>query len=329
MSHLRCIPMAKSLFSLNRPLTPDEMIERRRQLVRLGLAWLAMMQVMMFALPGYLHRGDIPVDSLDVLEWAIFLMNWVSFVMTIPVILYSAWPIWGGAMRAWSLRRVTMDVPVAISMIAAFIPSAIATVSGHGEVYFDSITMFVAFLLTARYFEMRAQQAVDASTRSETLQTLCQPLMAHADRIAMYFVTIQLIIAAAVGAIWWGIDPEHALPVTVSLLVMSCPCALSLSAPTSLAAAHATLAAFPGMSVMQQQELFEKTRRITKQNLYGSLIFHLVTTPLAAFGLVTPWVAALAMFVSSVAVIANAWRVYRLPEGTRDVGQVATGQSAI
>jgi cation transport ATPase len=152
--------------------------------------------------------------------------------------------------------------------------------------------------------------------------------MSHADRIAMYFVTIQLVIAAAVGALWWGIDPDHALPVTVSLLVMSCPCALSLSAPTSLAAAHATLAAFPGMGYMQQRDLFNKTRRITKQNLYGSLIFHVITTPLAAFGLVTPWVAALAMFVSSAIVIANAWRLYRVPEGSPGVDAVATGQTA-
>jgi hypothetical protein len=39
--------MAKSIFALNRPLTPQELTERRRTLVRLGLAWLAMMQVMM------------------------------------------------------------------------------------------------------------------------------------------------------------------------------------------------------------------------------------------------------------------------------------------
>jgi cation transport ATPase len=36
--------------------------------------------------------------------------------------------------------------------------------------------------------------------------------------------------------------------------------------------------------------------------------------PLAAVGLVTPWLAALLMFVSSMAVIFNAWRLYRLPE---------------
>ena len=129
--------MAKSIFALNRPLTLDELVVRRRGLVRLGLAWLAMMQVGMFALPGYLDIKVGPDDSAEVYHWAIFLMNWASFVMTVPVVLYSAWPVWTGFVLALQERRVTMDVPVAVSIVAAFVPSAVATITGHGEVYFD------------------------------------------------------------------------------------------------------------------------------------------------------------------------------------------------
>jgi len=305
--------MPKSIFALNRPLTCDEVLSRRRSLVRLGLAWLAMMQVMMFALPGYLRQDSYGQDSLDVLDWAILLMNWASLALTVPVLLYSAWPVWRGVVQAWRERHITMDVPVAVSMIAAFVPSLIATVMGEGEVYFDSVTMFVAFLLTARFFELRARQSVDNSRHAKRLEQLRSPLMLHADRVAMWFVVIQLSIAFIVAIVWWVIDPDYALPVMVSLLVMSCPCALSMSAPVSLAAANATLAAYPDMSEAQANRLFAGARRITRQNLYGSVIFHLVTTPLAALGLVTPWLAALAMFVSSIVVTANAWRLYREP----------------
>jgi len=308
--------MAKSIFSLNRPLTVEEMLTRRRTLVRLGLAWLAMMQVMMFALPGYLRRDTFGHDNLDVLDWAIFLMNWASLTLTIPVILYSAWPVWQGTLRAIRTRHVTMDVPVSISMVAAFVPSLYATLSGQGEVYFDSVTMFVAFLLTARFFEMRARQSVDNAQHSAALETLRAPLIRKSDRIGMWFVVVQLSIAFVVAAYWWVVEPSMALSVMVSLLVMSCPCALALSAPISLAASHATLAAYPEMSSAQTDQLFRQARRITSQNLYGSLIFHLITTPLAAVGLVTPWLAALAMFVSSVAVGLNAWRLYREPAGS-------------
>ena len=305
--------MPKSIFAINRSLTPEETRARRRSLVRLGLAWLAMMQVMMFALPGYLRRDSYGHDNLEVLDWAITLMNWISLVMTIPVILYSAWPVWKGTLKALRTRHVTMDVPVSISMIAAFVPSVYATMAGHGEVYFDSVTMFVAFLLTARFFEERARMSVDNARFAHQMEALRIPLMARADKVAMWFILVQLTIAGLVAAYWWMIDPVYALPVMVSLLVMSCPCALALAAPSSLAATNATLAACPDMGQQQASLLFVRARRITRQNLYGSLIFHLITTPMAAVGLVTPWLAALAMFVSSVAVAANAWRLYRVP----------------
>jgi len=305
--------MAKSIFALNRPISTTEMQSRRRALVRLGLAWLAMMQVMMFALPGYLRQDAFGQDNLDVLDWAIFLMNWASLVLTVPVILYSAWPVWRGAWRAYQQRRTTMDVPVAVSMTAAFIPSVVSTWQGHGEVYFDSITMFVAFLLTARYFESRATQAVNHAQFGEKLEALRTGLLKRADHIAMWFVVVQLSIAFVVATFWWFADPSHALAVMVALLVMSCPCALSLSAPVSLAAAHATLAAYPDLTQAETLKVYQKTAIVSRQNLYGSLIFHLFTTPLAAFGLVSPWVAALAMLVSSVAVCLNAYRLYQKP----------------
>lgn len=303
---------------------------RRRTLVRLGLAWLAMMQVMMFALPGYLRQDAFGQDNLDVLDWAIFLMNWASFVLTVPVILYSAWPVWVGAWRAYKRRRTTMDVPVAVSMIAAFVPSVFATWQGHGEVYFDSVTMFIAFLLTARYFETRATQAVNHAQYGQHLERLRAGLLQRADHIAMWFVVVQLSIAFVVAAYWWAVEPTHALAVMVALLVMSCPCALSLSAPVSLAAAHSTLAAYPDMTGIETRLLYQKTARITNQNLYGSLFFHLITTPLAALGLVTPWVAALAMFVSSVAVCLNAYRLYQKPiNAMRDSNQAPSALGSL
>lgn len=305
--------MAKSIFALNRPLTPTEMSDRRRSLVRLGLAWLAMMQVMMFALPGYLRIEAGPNDSLEVLDWAIFLMNWASLALTVPVVMYAAWPVWQGVGRAFSERRVTMDIPVATSMVAAFIPSAIATISSHGEVYFDSVTMFIAFLLTARYFEMRARQSVETAQGGVELAALCRPLIAQSDHVATIFILAQLGFAFVIAAFWWLTQPEYALSILVALLVMSCPCALALAAPMSLAATHASLAAYPDMSQPQRAALFTRTQRITRQNLYGSLVWHVLTMPLAAVGWVTPWLAALFMFVSSAAVVCNAWRLYSIP----------------
>jgi cation transport ATPase len=137
------------------------------------------------------------------------------------------------------------------------------------------------------------------------------PLLTQANRVATLFVLIQLTVAAVIGAVWWVIAPMQAWSVLVSLLVMSCPCALSLAAPVSLAALQVNLALDEPLSTNQHEALLERTVRITRQNLYGALAWHVLTMPLAAMGWVTPWLAALSMLLSSVAVLLNAWRLYR------------------
>ena len=281
-------------------------------LARLGLAWLAMMQVMMFAFPGYLRHEGMAPDNLELLDQAIFLMNWISLIMTVPVVLYCAQPVWAGALSRLAQKHITMDVPVALGILVAFFPSAYATWMGQGEVYFDSVVMFVAFLLTARYLELCARQAVEAGGANAAIEAFRATASEHANRIAFWFVTIQVVLAIVAGAVWWlYIDPGHAVPVLVAMFVMSCPCAMAMAVPSTVSAAHATLAARENISDSELAELVLTARRVTRQNLYGSVAWHLLMTPLAAIGLVAPWVAALSMLVSSLVVAGNAWRMYR------------------
>jgi Cu2+-exporting ATPase len=62
-----------------------------------------------------------------------------------------------------------------------------------------------------------------------------------ADRVAGYFVAIVLVLAGATAVYWWHAAPERWLPVTVAVLVVSCPCALSLATPTAITAAAGAL----------------------------------------------------------------------------------------
>lgn len=57
-----------------------------------------------------------------------------------------------------------------------------------------------------------------------------------ADKVAQWFLLIVLLVAAAVGALWWQVDHQRAFWVVLSLLVATCPCALSLATPTALTA---------------------------------------------------------------------------------------------
>jgi Cu2+-exporting ATPase len=154
--------------------------ERRAQrieLLRVGVAWLAMMQVMMLAVPDYLARpGEIgPVLGL--------LLRGAQAVLTMPVVLFSAMPLWRAAASQLRARQVAMDIPVALGLAAALGASVFALVAGHGAVYFDSITMFVALLLSVRWWQQgaltRASRHIDAAV--ERTVSHAQRLLNHPD----------------------------------------------------------------------------------------------------------------------------------------------------
>ena len=320
--------------------------ERKAALWRLFVAGFGMMQVMMYAVPVYLADGDMTPDIEA-------LMRWASLILTIPVIGYSAAPFFASAWRDLKLRRVGMDVPVALGVGAAFAASVWATLISAGEVYFDSVTMFVFFLLSGRYLEMMARQkaarsvetlaraipafatrlaawpcgaadvagervavaelragdavqvkpgetipadgsvldgesAADESlltgesrpvpkragdvltggsvntasplvmrvervgeaTRVAAIQRLMERAAAEkprlvemADRVAGHFILALLVLAVATALAWWWIDASRALWIFVAVLVVSCPCALSLATPAALTVATGALAA--------------------------------------------------------------------------------------
>ena len=313
--------------------------ERNAAIRRLAIAGLGMMQVMMYALPSYIagDDGSMPRDIEA-------LMRFASLLLTLPVVFYSAWPFFQGAWRDLGLRRVGMDVPVALGIGAAFAASVYGSFIGSQDVYYDSVVMFVFFLLTGRFLEMnarkrsaeaaetlvklipaaavrlpdypaaRTEEAIGAvrlspgdfvlvatgaafpsdarvveghSSVDESLLTgesrpipkhigseviggshnLGSPLICRvertgqdtvvssivrlldralaekpqlaqtADRIASHFVLALLILAAGIATYWAIVDPARAFWITVSVLVVSCPCALGLATPVSLTAA--------------------------------------------------------------------------------------------
>jgi len=302
---------AFSIFSTPNGLTVPARQARRHMLARMGLAWLVMMQVTTLAFPGYLRSESMAPDNLALLDNAIGVMNWLSLALTLPVMLYCAWPVWQGALGRIRQQQVTMDVPVALGILIAFVPSALATVRGYGQVYFESVSMFVAFLLTARYLELCARQSMGIGQSHTDIEQLRGTLSRHADRLAFWFVVVQLGLAMAAGMFWYVYQPSQAVGVMVAMVVISCPCAMAMAVPASVAAAHASLTAQPDMSPTRLATLRTATVAVSRQNLYGSVLWHLVVTPMAAIGWVAPWLAAITMLLSSLAVAANAMRLYR------------------
>jgi Cu2+-exporting ATPase len=129
---------------------------------QLFIAGLCMMQVMMYALPMYLATdGSMDADMAG-------LMRWAGLLLTLPALTYSALPFYRGAWVNLKSGMLGMDVPVVLGIGAAFVGSLVATWRGVGEVYFDSITMFIFLLLCSRYLELLARRkAASALSRMQ------------------------------------------------------------------------------------------------------------------------------------------------------------------
>lgn len=349
--------------------------EARRALFRWLVAGLCMMQVMMYALPAYVAGpGEMTPDIERLLRWA-------SWVLTLPVMAFACGPFFGSAWRDLRHGRIGMDVPVALGMAIAFVVSTAGTFDPEGplghEVYFDSLTMFVFFLLTGRWLESRLRDrtagALDAlagrlpetadrrqihggfervplrrvqvgdvlrvrpgeafpvdgivvdgdtladealltgesrpvakpygetvhagshnlsapvlvlvrqvgnGTRFAQIVALMESaamqrprLAAMADRIARPFLLAVVLAAGGAALWWWPVDPGHALMVAVSVLIVTCPCALSLATPAAMLASAGALAR-RGVLVAHMQALeslataqtvvFDKTGTLTR-----------------------------------------------------------------
>lgn len=136
------------------PLASDEgrayrQAESRRELRRFGVAALCGMQVMMIAAGLYFEASDSGQFRTA--------LQWLCAALSVPVVTWCAWPFTRGAWTALRAGAVTMDVPVTLGVWLAFAGSLVALLRGTGEVYFDSVTMFVGLLLLSRLLEQQAR----------------------------------------------------------------------------------------------------------------------------------------------------------------------------
>ncbi len=129
-------------------------------LKRLLVAGIFAMQAMMFALVLYL---DV-IDDVD--ATTIQLFRWLGLLAATPVVGYAAVPFFRHAAADLRARRPGIDVPVALAVILIYAASMWATLRGHGETWFDSVSMLVFVLLLGRYLELRARHRHQALGRA-------------------------------------------------------------------------------------------------------------------------------------------------------------------
>ena len=136
---------------------------------RLFVAGLAAAQVMMLATPEYTAFDDLEPSTIVMLRLA-------ALVITLPTLLYAGAPFFSSALRAIRLRQVNMDVPISIGLLLAFFGSLAASWMQARHVYFDSVCMFLFFVLGARSIEQLITKRALAKRERMALQT---PLLAN------------------------------------------------------------------------------------------------------------------------------------------------------
>ena len=135
--------------------------ERRARIRGLGISALFGMQVMLLSIALYASEwyGGMEAGFEQ-------LFRWLAMMLTVPVLAWPGRAFFTGAVAALRNRSLTMDVPVALGLAIAFAGSAFATVTGEGEVWFDSVVMFVTLLGAARYLELLARRRATATIRA-------------------------------------------------------------------------------------------------------------------------------------------------------------------
>lgn len=151
--------------------------ERRDALKRLAVAGFGMMQVMMFAVAVY--AADMAHEAMDPTLLKFF--RTVSLLVATPVVFYAGAPIFASAWRNLQTRTLGMDVPVALALALAYGASFYnALWAPGGEVYFDSVTMFIFFLTLSRYVQMLVRHRTVGLS-----DALARQLPDHAHRIEL------------------------------------------------------------------------------------------------------------------------------------------------
>jgi Cu+-exporting ATPase len=125
---------------------------RRRRWLQVGIAGFAFGNIMLLSLPQYL--------GLDSFSGPLFrqVFGWLSLALALPVVIYSAADYWKSAARSLRQRTLTLDVPIAVGLVALYAQSAWEILSSRGEGYLDSLTGLVFFLLCGRVFQHVTQE---------------------------------------------------------------------------------------------------------------------------------------------------------------------------
>jgi Cu2+-exporting ATPase len=164
---------------------------------RLGVAGFAAANVMLLSVSVWAGEAS------DMDQAAASLFHWLSALIAMPAIAYSAQPFFrsaGGALRG---GRLNMDVPISLGIILATGMSLFQTMRGTSHVYFDAAIMLTFFLLIGRYLDeqvrLRARSAAENLIGLKALTAVVIGADGTADRVPARTLVPGMRIHVAAG----------------------------------------------------------------------------------------------------------------------------------
>lgn len=123
----------------------DKKFKDRRLLLELGVSAFCALNLMMVTYPLYAMDGDGK-------EFAI-----LSLLFSLPVVFFSAVPFYKRAFHSLRARIFGMDLLITSSVLSAFILSTLNLLQGQYSLYYETLSIIVAFLLFGKWIEKQAK----------------------------------------------------------------------------------------------------------------------------------------------------------------------------
>lgn len=182
--------------------------------------------------------------------------EWLSLFLALPTLTYSAYPFYRNAWHKLRQKSLSIDVPIAVSLVVGLFSGLISTIWGTGENYFDSLCTLVCLLLLSRYFLARLHQ--QALAQNQFLQFY------QSNIIRLFQPDLQVFKSVPLSHVqvgdWVEILPEERFPVDGQVLEGSSAIDLSIltgeSYPAEINPGHLV---YCGTRNLQQRLLIQVT----------------------------------------------------------------------
>jgi Cu+-exporting ATPase len=133
--------------------TDEKSLIDKTFLLKIGLAGFAFGSIMLWSVPEY---GGIENDTNGIRNFT----SWLSFFVSLPVLLYSANDYFISAYKGIRTRFLNLDIPISIGILALYGQSLYTIVTNNGPGYMDSFSGFIFFLLIGKWFQNKTYRSL-------------------------------------------------------------------------------------------------------------------------------------------------------------------------